>query len=418
MRFCISTRGILVGMSRFTYMAQKSGGEVYKGIADARDRFEVYSIVRREGAHLVSLKEDGTSGIWNMHYWNTLLARVSEYDKVLFARNLGAMLSAGLALSRALSVIERQTRNSKLKEIVAEVESEVRRGNSFYQSLTKFPRVFSPLFVAMVRAGEEGGDLPSSLSLASDQMERVYDLKRKIRGALMYPSIVVLAIIGVGYFMMTRVVPTLADTFAGMHADLPASTKMIIAVSDFLTNHAILAGWLLVGIVIGLTIALRTQAGRRVRDFVFLRVPLIGGIVREANAARTSRTFASLLSAGVDVLTTLEITQQVVQNTYFREVIADAQRRVAAGEALSVAFTQREDLYPAFVGEMMAVGEETGQTSEMLKRLAVYYESEVDGKTRDMSTIIEPFLILFIGASVGFFAFAMITPIYSLSSQI
>jgi type II secretory pathway component PulF len=140
--------------------------------------------------------------------------------------------------------------------------------------------------------------------------------------------------------------------------------------------------------------------------------------VRDTNAARTARTLASLLSSGVDVIGSLEITQEVVQNPYFREVLGDAKRAVAQGEPLSSAFTKREDLYPAFVGEMMSVGEETGQLAEMLKRLAIFYEDEVDGTTKDMSTIIEPILMLIIGAAVGFFAVSMITPIYSLSSDI
>lgn len=149
-----------------------------------------------------------------------------------------------------------------------------------------------------------------------------------------------------------------------------------------------------------------------------MRLPLVGALVREVNAARTSRTLASLLSSGVSVLTALDITGEVLQNTYFKDVIREAAKSVERGEPLSASFARREDLYPAFVGEMMAVGEETGQTTEMLKRMAVFYEDEVDRKTKDMSTVIEPFLMVFIGAGVGFFAVSMITPIYSLSQNI
>lgn len=405
-------------MAHFTYTAEKAGGEVYKGVAEARDRFELYEVVRREGGKIVSVVEDKSNSWLSIRFWNTLLASVKEYDKVLLARNLGSMLSAGLPLSRALSVIERQTRNLKLQDVIAEVSSSVRRGDTLHVSLGKFPRIFPSLFIAMVRAGEEGGDLAASLSLVGDQMERMYELKKKIRGALMYPSIIVLAIVGVGYLMMTSIVPTLAQTFAEMHVELPASTKAVIAFSDFLTNNVFTALALTVGTIAAIWTALRTTAGRHARDLVFLKMPLIGGLVREANAARTSRTLASLLSAGVDVLTALEITSEVVQNSYFRAVIADAQKQVGAGEPLSAAFQRNEKLYPPFVGEMMAVGEETGATPEMLKRLALYYENEVDSKTKDMSTIIEPFLMIFIGIAVGFFAMSMITPIYSLSSSV
>lgn len=405
-------------MTRFTYTAEKSGGEVYKGVAQAKDRFELYEIVRREGAKILSVSEDHAEAMWNMRYWNSLLASVKEYEKILFARNLGAMLSAGLSLARALAVIERQTKNVKMQDTAGQIASDVRRGDTLHQALARFPHIFSGLFVAMVRAGEEGGDLAASLALVADQMERMYSLRKKIRGALIYPSIIVCAIFGVGFLMMTNVVPTLAQTFSEMHVQLPVSTQVIIAISNFLVDYTFWAVAIVVGAILGVWAGLRTASGRRVRDYVFLRVPLIGGLIREANAARTARTLASLLSAGVDVMTALEISGEVVQNHYFRIVLADAKKGVGAGEPLSKAFIRREDLYPAFVGEMMAVGEETGQTSEMLKRLAVYYENEVDDKTKDMSTIIEPFLMIFIGIAVGFFAVSMITPIYSISQNI
>ncbi|MDP2648476.1 MAG: type II secretion system F family protein, partial [bacterium] len=249
-------------------------------------------------------------------------------------------------------------------------------------------------------------------------MERMYSLKKKIRGAMIYPSIIMIAVVGLGFLMMTQVVPTLAQTFAEAGADLPKSTQFVIGLSNFLVDNTILALGIIIGAIASVYFIAHTKQGRRGFDFTFLHIPLIGSMVREVNAARMSRTMASLLSAGVDVLTALEIVGEVVQNSYFREVIKDSARGVGSGEPLSSSFIRREDLYPAFVGEMMAVGEETGQIAEMLKRLALYYEEEVDRKTKDMSTIVEPFLMIFIGTTVGFFAISMITPIYSLSSAI
>ena len=404
---------------KFTYTAEKSDGEIYKGVADAADRFELYNIVRQEGGgKIISLEEAGGDSWLSMAYWNAKMSRVSEYEKILFARNLGAMLGAGLALARALAVIERQTKNLKMSSVISQVSSDVRRGETLHQALAKFPRVFSNLFVAMVRAGEEGGDLSSALSVTSEQMERMYDLKKKIRGALIYPCIILIAIGGIGTLMMTQVVPTLAQTFKEMNADLPASTQVVIGISNFLVQYTTAALGLVIGSIVLIYFAARTRSGKRGLDFFFLHLPAIGAMVREVNAARTSRTLASLLSSGVDVITSLDIVGEVVQNSYFREVVKDASAAVGAGQPLSTAFMRREDLYPAFVGEMMAVGEETGQSAEMLKRLAVFYETEVDRKTKDMSTIIEPFLMLIIGAAVGFFAISMISPIYSLSETI
>ncbi|MSU73862.1 type II secretion system F family protein [Candidatus Kaiserbacteria bacterium] len=403
---------------KFTYTAEKSDGEVYKGVAEAADRFELYGIVRQEGGKIISLDESDANSWRSMAYWNAKISRVSEYEKILFARNLGAMLGAGLALARALAVIERQTKNPKMSLVISQISSDVRRGETLHQALAKFPRVFPKLFVAMVRAGEEGGDLSSSLAVTSNQMERMYDLKKKIRGALIYPCIILIAIFGIGIVMMIEVVPTLAQTFKEMNATLPTSTQIVIGISDFLVQYTVVAVGGMVGIAVLLYVIAHTSWGKRGLDFFFVHLPLIGTMVREVNAARTARTLASLLSSGVDVITSLEIASEVVQNSYFQKVIKDASTAVGAGQPLSAAFMRREDLYPAFVGEMMAVGEETGQVAEMLKRLAVFYEEEVDRKTKDMSTIIEPFLMLIIGGAVGFFAVSMITPIYQLSENI
>jgi type IV pilus assembly protein PilC len=405
-------------MTRFTYTAEKTDGEVYKGVAEAADRFELYGVVRHEGGKIISVNEEAGSGVFNMTSLNMLLARIKEYDKVLLARNLGAMLGAGLSLGRALAVLERQTKNIKLAATISQIAGDVRRGDTLHQALAKFPNVFSSLFVAMVKAGEEGGNLADSLQLIADQMERMYTLKKKIRGALIYPGIIVCAILGIGVFMMTNVVPSLASTFAQMNAPLPASTKFVIGLSNFLVNNIFLAAVIAVVGIVGVIVLFRTSFGKRAGAFASIKMPVIGKLVCEINAARTARTLASLLSSGVDVLGALAITGEVVQNPYFRAVIQDAQHSVGAGEPLSAAFVKREDLYPAFVGEMMSVGEETGALAEMLKRLAIFYEDEVDRATKDMSTIIEPVLMLVIGLAVGFFAVSMITPIYSLSSAI
>ncbi len=405
-------------MAHFTYTAEKSDGEVYQGVAEAADRFELYQLIRREGGKVTSVSEESKRGILSLEYWNSLFSSVKEYEKILFARNLGAMLSAGLSLARALAVMERQTKNPKLKSTIAELEGRVRAGDPLHTALALFPKVFPDLFVAMVRAGEEGGDLPASLLVVADQTERIYDLKRKIRSAMIYPVIILIAIVGIGIVMMIEVVPTLAQTFAESNAVLPLSTRIVIGISGILVQYTlpVIGGG--VGLIALIIAASRTKIGKRVTDFLLLHMPLLRGLVCEINAARTARTLSSLLSSGVDVLASLEIAADVVQNSYFREVIKQAAADVRAGQPLSTVFAKREDLYPAFVGEMMSVGEETGQTVEMLKRLAVYYEEQVDRKTKDMSTIIEPFLMIFIGIAVGFFAVSMITPIYQMSQNI
>jgi type IV pilus assembly protein PilC len=405
-------------VARFTYTAQKPDGEVYNGVAVAQDRFELYNIIRREGGHLLSMQVDNSSKKFSLSYWIDKITTVPVQQKILFARNLGVMLGAGLPLSRALSVMERQTKDQHLVHAIAEITSDVRHGTTLHESLAKFPKIFPRLTVAMVRAGEEGGDLSSSLIVASEQMEHASDLKKKIRGAMIYPAIILFAIFVIGILMMLYVVPTLSQTFAEMGSELPFATKVVLNFSNFLVNYTVIALIIGAGSVLMIISFLRTKQGRRAKDYALLQFPIIKDMVKEINAARTSRTLSSLLSSGVGILPALDIASDVVQNSYFKEVIAEAQKGVADGDPLSKTFSRREDLYPPFVGEMMSVGEETGQTPDMLKRLADYYESEVDRKTKDMSTIIEPVLMLLIGGMVGFFAVSMIMPIYSISSHI
>lgn len=411
-------RGTIRWMAKFSYTAEKGGGEVYHGIADVSDRFELYQVIRREGGRLLHLTDENAGSIWSLAYWNAILTRVSEQQKIIFARNLGSMMSAGLALSRALGVLERQTKNPRLKMIVSEIGSEVRRGQTLHMSLAKFPRVFSKLMIAMVRAGEESGDLSSSLKLTADQMDRMHGLKKKIRSAMFYPAIVLVAIFGIGILMMIFVIPTLTATFSSVKESLPLSTRIIIAISNLLVAHTYGALVFLALCVVLFYAGLHSTVGKRLNSWVFLRLPLIGEMVRELNAARTARSLASLVSSGVDVLTALDITHEVVQNPYFQEVLTIAGKKVGEGEPLSSTFIRYEHLYPPLVGEMMAVGEETGQTADMLKNLAAFYEDEVDRKTKDLSTIIEPFLMLAIGAAVGFFAISIISPIYQVTQSI
>lgn len=406
-------------MARFNYTAEKNDGEIYKGTAEAKDRFDMYEMIRREGGHLLRLEESkGGLDFLSMDGLNRRFGRIPMQEKILFARNMGSMLQAGLPLSRVLAVIERQTKNVRLRDVVAEIAQDVHHGLTLHDALQKHVEIFSGLMVAMVRAGEEGGDLASALITTSEQLERASELKKKIRGAMIYPSIILIAIFVIAGVMMVTVIPTLSKTFEEMNATLPLSTQVVVGTSNFITSHIFLSAGILVAVIAFFYVLLRMQATKRTRDYIFLNMPFIKQSVREVNAAYTSRTLATLVSAGVDVLTALDITGEVVQNTYFREVLKEAQKKVTGGEPLSVTFMKHEDLYPAFVGEMMAVGEETGKTGEMLLRLAKYYEEEVDRKMKNMSTIIEPVLMLFIGTGVGFFAVSMITPIYQISQHV
>lgn len=404
-------------MARFTYKIRNKHGEIFETTSTAKDKFELYDQIRKEGAEFIEIHEEG-EGRFSIERFNELLGTIKEHEKVILTRNLSAMIGAGLSLIRALNILERQTKNQKLKMTLSGLSSDIRKGGNFHTALKRFPKVFSPLFVSMVRAGEESGKLTEALTLIGAQLERSYTLKKKIKGALIYPSIILIAMVIIGILMLIFVVPTLTQTFEEFGADLPNSTEAIIAVSKFFIEYTLLA--LSVPIILGILIfyGLRTYKGRRMFHYSLLHLPIIGELIKEIQSARTTRTLSSLLSSGVEIVTAISITEDVLQNSYYQDVLLRAQTDVQKGAPLSGAFMENEHLYPILVGEMISVGEETGKLPEMLLRIAEFYESEVEQKTKDMSTIVEPFLMIIIGAFVGFFALSMIAPIYSLSESI
>jgi len=399
---------------KFKVVTISSSGQKEERILEAKTKSEVFDLIRKENRTLISVKEETNQFKVNFQKMNLAVSTVREHEKVLFARNLGAMLEAGLSVSRALFVMERQTKNPKLKSIISSVQNDVKEGNSISVALSKHTSTFSSIFVAMVKAGEESGSLSESLKTISLQMEKTYLLKRKIRGALMYPGIIISAMLIIAVLMLIFVVPTLTKTFEELEVDLPASTQSIIFISNFLKDHTLLFLAIVVGVFVGLYAWMRDPKGKRSFEFIILHIPIISGLVRETNSAKTARTLSSLLSSGVEVVGALKITKDVVSNSYYRDVIESASQKVQKGVTLSKVFEESNNIYPVFVSEMISVGEETGQLPKMLERVAIFYEEDIDQKTKNMSTIIEPFLMLFIGAGVGFFALSMISPTYSL----
>ena len=408
-------------MPTFRYIGQTSTGEKVERTVEATDRFAVYEVAREEGNTVTSIiegKKFSLDGLIDVEKLENYISRVKEDEKVMMTRNLSSMLIAGLPLSRALSVLERQSKNPRVKGILKSVQESITKGEPFNQALSAFPKEFDDLYVAMVKAGEESGGMADALKILSVQMERASQLKKKIKGAMIYPAIVLTVMVIIGIVMMIYVMPSITSTFKSLGSDLPPTTQALIATSEFMNEHTALTLAGLIGTVFGFIYFLRTPIGKRGFSWLVTRLPVIGTIAKEANAARTARTLSSLLSSGVDVLRALAITRDVVQNYYYKEIIAEAAVQVEKGSALSDTFVKRKDLYPILVGEMIAVGEETGQISNMLQELAEFYETEVEHKTKDLSTIIEPLLMVVIGGTVGFFALAMIAPIYSIADSI
>lgn len=404
-------------MPLFKYVITDKDGKKLEGTKEAKDKFDLYHNIKQPGITIVSTEEvKGSSGFsWNKNF--EFMSRVKAQDKIVFAKNLSKMLDAGLPVTRALSIFERQSKG-KFKKILGELNDSLSKGNTLSDSLKNYPDVFSKLFISMVKAGEESGNLSQSLQNVGIQMEKSHTLTKKIKGALMYPAVIFSLMIVIGVLMMIYMVPTLTSTFKGLGVQLPLSTRIIIAISDFLKNEVL---YVLIGtiiLIVSVVYGLRTEKGKRFMDFAVLHFPLINGIAKEINSARTARTLSSLLSSGVDIVVAISVTKDVLQNSYYKEVLDKVQNTIQKGDVISTIFTENSDLYPIFVGEMVSVGEETGKIGDMLMNVAQYYEDEVDQKTKDMSSIIEPILMIFIGAAVGIFALSMLGPTYSLADAL
>ncbi len=390
-------------------------GHDAQGVFEADDKFALYEQLKKENFTPIDISENEGHTALSIPFFGN---KINFHEKIIFAHNLGSMLKAGLALSRALQVMEKQAKKEKIKSLLRDLQSSVAQGKTLHEGMEKFPDAFNSLFIAMVRAGEEGGSLAESLQLVSSQMEKTYALIRKVRGALIYPAIVILVMIGIAILMLVLVVPGLTKTFSDLNVELPFSTRLVIGTSDFIKNHYVLAIVLLVGAIAAVSSLLKTPQGKRFFDNFILKIPVVGPLIKETNAARTTRTLASLISSGVEVVKAAEITRDVLQNSFYKDVVGEVANVIQKGEPMSSIFEKHQDLYPPFVSEMASVGEETGNLPEMFKQTAEYYENEVEQKTKDMSQVVEPFLMVVIGLGVGFFAVSMITPMYSVLNTI
>jgi type IV pilus assembly protein PilC len=403
----------------FKFKAIRKNGERYEGTIEAQNKFSLYNDLKSEGSMLVSAEEVPEDRFQKFIYKNfAFLGRVSTEQKINFAKNLSAMTKAGLSLSRALSVIERQSKSGRFKVIVEGINNEIKSGKTLSESLKKFPNVFSNLFVSMTKAGEESGSLSEALGNIALQMDKTYKLQKKVKGAMIYPAVIIAVMVIVGILMFIFVVPGITETFKELNTELPFTTQIIISISDFLSANWLLSIFGLIVIVFGFYFGAKTSVGKNIIDNIVVRLPLIGELVQEANAARVARTLSSLLTAGVPVAESINIAKDIVGNHLYRGVLEEAYAVVQKGENISAVFMRNTKYYPSFVAEMMSVGEETGNMSAMLSEVAIFYENDVEERTKDLSTIIEPVLMVIIGAAVGFFALSMVTPIYSVMDNV
>lgn len=345
------------------------------------------------------------------------LKGVSPTQKLVFARYLSVMLKSGLTISEALDIIHDQA-SGKFKKIIFNVLKSVRSGNSLSESLRKYPKVFSDLFINTAYAGEASGTLDKNLDNIADQLKGEKELATKIKSAMVYPIIVIVATSILGLAMAFLVLPKITPLFEGMDMELPITTKMLIWVSNHIQQSGlqILGGMTLV-IILFLWV-IRQRFAKPVTNFIILKTPIIKNISYNANLARFSRTLATLLKSGLNIDEALNITKDTVSNYYFKKVLNKISNRISQGSTLSSNLSEHEKFFPKLVISMVRVGEKSGNLEESLYYLAEFYDTEVDTATRTLSTAIEPILLIGIGLAVGGMAMSIVTPIYQITGNI
>ncbi len=408
-------------MPTYFYTAKSQDGKEKSGRIDVASEHELAQQLRQEGYFLTSVVPESVqqkAGIRkNLFSFFRFFSGVSIVEKMVFARHLSAMIKAGLPFDRGLRVLAAQSKSPRFRQTLAEIEQKIRSGRTFSDSLSEYPDIFPELFISMVRVGEATGKLEEVLLNLSIQMGKDYELRSRVRGAMIYPAVIISLMVAIGILMMIMVVPKLSSAFQEMNLTLPVTTQIVIGASQFLSNHLFL-GLVLVALVVILTrILIRTESGKRSLDLLFLNLPVISDLSRKLNSALFARNLSLTIDAGVPINQALKIVANTLSNSLFRQSLLVVADGIQKGESMSNLLRRFGGLYPMMVVQMVEVGETTGSLSDTLRNLAEFYEEEVANITKNLSSIIEPVLMIIVGIVVGFFAISIIQPIYSLVGQ-
>lgn len=406
---------------QFIYKAQSQKGETKSGTIEAKDKHELAQILRQGGYVLTYAEKIGAKDEKKDSFFKSIINKISPISltsKMLFARHLSVMIGAGLSLTRALEILQQQTTSKRFQKTISLLKEDVTRGEDFGSSLAKYPRIFSELFMNMVKASETAGNLQETLDLLAIQLKKEYDLRSKIKSALFYPLVIITAMAGIGILMMIVVIPKLITTFKELNVDLPFLTRFTINFSTFLMNWGLYLIPALAGIFLLLKYVIKSRRLKKYLDWFFLNLPVLGNLIKKINSAIFSRTLSSLISSGTPIVKSMKITSRTVNNQYYRRSLEEAAEQVQKGKSLMESLSQYQKLFPPLVYQMIGVGEETGTLDDILRKLADFYEEEVATATKNLSVIIEPILMIIVGAIVGFFAVSMIQPMYSMMNTL
>lgn len=400
----------------FNYKARNAQGSIQTGVVKASDESAALDILKKNNLDVFYLEETAAKGL--SAQFLQFINRVSAKDKIVFSRQLSVLIQSNVPIIRALKTLAGQTSNQAMREICLNMANAVEEGDPFSEALDKHPKIFNKFYVSVVKTGETSGNLKRSLNYLADHLEKDYELKRKIKAAMMYPAIILTAFVAIFLFLTVKVLPQLTEILKESGVELPWTTRVIITTSDFMSAHWILIVILLLGGVGGLIYAIRTERGKNHFDAIILRIPIIGEVIQFAYVARFAENLKVLLEEGVSIVRALGVLAEVMDNQIYQQLILRIQKNVEKGKSMADAMMGDERAFPPMVPQMIKVGEEAGRTTEVLGNIERFYTREVNTITENMTTIIEPILIIVLGAGTGILVAAIIMPIYDMAGAL
>lgn len=398
----------------YTWRAKDQQGQTKLGSIEATDRQQAARILRDRGLVVIDLTPKNT--LFDIQSLMNKIRPVGLSEMVVFTRQLSTMINAGLPLTDSLIVLRDQSTNTQIHEVVASVLLDVEGGSTLSSTLAKHPRVFSKIYVSLVKAGETAGVLDKVLLRLADNLEKEREFKGKVKGALIYPAMVILAMLGVGFIMMVFVIPKLTSLYKDLGSQLPIPTQILIFTSGVFVNF----WWLIIGVVVAFIFGFmkwkQTYSGQRRWDRFVFRVPIIGNLIKQIVLAEFARTLSMLIGAGVPIIEALNIVGEAVDNSIYQDAIAQSAKQVERGFPLALPIIQNKD-FPPILGQMVKTGEQTGKLDEILMRMANFFETESEQAVKGLTTAIEPIIMVILGIAVAFMILSIIMPIYQLTSS-
>jgi len=400
-------------MAIFQYKAVSPSGAVSKGTVEAPNLMSASDLISEKGLVVLQLDQGNKSGL----SLSLNFGGIKKRDVVIFSRQLAVMISATVPIVSSLRILTAQMESANLKAVARQMAEDIDGGLQMSQAFAKHPKAFSRFFVAMIRSGETSGRLDEVLNYLADQMEKDYDLTSRIKGAMVYPAFIVTGLVVVGAVMMIFVIPKITGLLLESGVPLPFATRLLMGISGFMVNY----WWALLIVLIGGIATLRayiqTKAGRIMWDTFKLYFPIFGMIVKKVIIVRMARSLSTLIRGGVAIGTALEITGEVVDNAVFQDILARTITEVQDGNSITTVMSQSK-VVPKIVSEMMAIGEKTGKLDDILERLAGFYDREVSALVSSLTSLIEPIIMVIMGAGVAFIVLAVMLPMFQLSNAI